>query len=103
MDITAVKFPISLPEFALTSSAISGFFFCGIIDEVDEYSSGNSTKLNSEDHRIISSAILLRDSITDAHTKTDSIRKSREETASSLCSTMPLKPKSFAEYSLSSL
>ena len=36
---------------ARSSSAASGFFFCGMIDEPDDHASGSSTKPNScEDH-----------------------------------------------------
>ena len=51
--------PMSLPDFPLTSSARSGFFFWGIIDEPVVRSSGSEMKLNpSESHKIISSANL---------------------------------------------
>ena len=48
--------PKTLPLFPRTSSAMSGFFFCGIIDEPVENASSSSTNLNSQLHHIIISS-----------------------------------------------
>ena len=48
--------PKTLPLLPRTSSAISGFFFCGIIDEPVENASSSSTNLNSQLHHIIISS-----------------------------------------------
>ncbi len=71
------------PTFALTSSAASGFLFCGIIEEPVEKPSDNSRNLKAADaHSTISSA--RRDRCTDAIDRADSssIAKSRADTAS---------------------
>ena len=53
----ADKLLIIIDAFALTSSIASGFFFCGIIDELDNTSSPRLIKfIKSDDHKIISSA-----------------------------------------------
>ena len=56
-----VRAPYTRPVFPLTSSAISGFFFCGIIELPVLYASSSSINLYSfEFHIIISSENLER-------------------------------------------
>ena len=56
-----IKEPIILPFFPLTSSAISGFLFCGIIEDPVARLSGKSIKSNpSETQKTISSENLER-------------------------------------------
>jgi hypothetical protein len=53
--------PIAVPPLPRTSSATSGFSFCGIIDEPVDAFSGSRTKPNSAvDQRTISSPIRER-------------------------------------------
>src|SRR5207253_2745883 len=74
-----VRLPTSRPALPRASSAMSGFFFCGMmLDPVDQESC-SVTKPNSlVDHRITSSAIRDRSTPTIAQTKASSATKSRE-------------------------
>ena len=84
---------ITLPAFPRTSSATSGFFFCGMIEEVEAYRSSIVTKSNSDvDQRISSDAMRLRSVMRFADAEADSIRKSRALTASIEFSITPSKP-----------
>ena len=54
---SATKSPTTRPVLPRMSSAKSGFFFCGMMDEPVENASESVTKPNSAlDHRMISSA-----------------------------------------------
>ena len=79
------------------SSAMSGFFFCGIMDEPVVNASESLTNLNSqEDHSTSSSESLLRCIISIASADKSSRQKSLSETPSMLLSAISSKPKSFA-------
>ena len=67
--------PKTLPLLPRTSSAISGFFFCGIIDEPVENASSSSMNLNSQLHHImISSENLERCTIIIERTDANSMQ-----------------------------
>ena len=94
---SVVKSPNTRPLFPLTSSAISGFFFCGIMDEPVEKASSSSTNLNSQLHHImISSENLERCTIIIESAAASSMQKSRSETPSSELSVTPSNPRSSA-------
>src|SRR2546425_5446823 len=94
MAQTARSDPSTEPHFALTSSAVTGFFFCGMILLEAAYSSATSTKPNSfEDQRMVSSAILLISIISISQEERASTAKSRDETASIELSIIPVKPR----------
>ena len=58
---SAIRSPKTRPVLPRISSAMSGFFFCGIIDEPVVYASDSSTKPNSQlDHSTSSSESLER-------------------------------------------
>ena len=80
-----------------TSSAKSGFFFCGMIDEPVLKLSDSVTKANSlVDHRMISSARRDRCMQLTEHAYMRSSRKSRSDTASSELGITREKPSSRA-------
>ncbi len=93
-----VRLPMRRPDLPRASSAMSGFFFCGMIDEPVEKASWRVTKENSfVFHRMISSA--TRDRLTPiiAVTKANSATKSREAVPSIELATEPCsKPRSAA-------
>ena len=72
------------PALPRTSSATSGFFFCGIIDDPVANASGSRRNPNSlDDHSTISSPRRDRCTWASAAANTASATKSRSETASS--------------------
>ena len=74
--------PRMRPILARTSSAASGFFFCGMIEEPVQKRSGSSTKLNwAEVHSTSSSAMRDRCVMSSAAKAQNSIAKSRSLTA----------------------
>ena len=81
----------------LASSATSGFFFCGMIDEPVAYASSISIQPNScEDHSTISSPSLDRCTPVSAAAKQNSAAKSRSATASMEFGAALSKPSSIA-------
>ena len=75
---------MSRPALPRASSAMSGFFFCGSIDEPVAYASARRMKPNSSvDHSTISSPRRDRCTWVSAATNSASATKSRSETASS--------------------
>ena len=85
-----------------TSSATSGFFFCGMIDEPVQYASPNSMKSNCADiQRINSSLMRDRCTMSNAAAAMNSIQKSRSLTASMEFSQIASKPSSSADISRS--
>ena len=81
----AVKSPYTRPVFPRISSAISGFFFCGIIDEPVVKSLDSSINLNSQlDQSISSSLSLDKCIISIEHADIKSTVKSLSETPSKL-------------------
>ena len=52
----AIKLPYIRPDLPLTSSAISGFFFCGIIEEPVANASSSLINENSDVHHMIISS-----------------------------------------------
>ena len=98
-----VRSPKTLPLLPLTSSAISGFFFCGIIDEPVENASSSSTNLNSHEHHIIISSLKReRCTITSESAEASSMQKSLSETPSSELRLTLSKPRRSATIFLSS-
>ncbi len=99
-----VRLPISRPDLPRASSAMSGFFFCGMIEEPVEKASCSVTKENSFVFQMMtSSAIRDRSIPIMAVTKANSATKSRDavpsiELAAEPCS----KPRSAATASGSS-
>ena len=82
---------------ARRSSAASGFFFCGMIEEPDAQASDTSAKPNSsEDHRTISAPRRERWVAQVAAADRKSSTKSRLETASIELRATPAKPSSRA-------
>ena len=80
-----------------TSSAGSGFFLFGMIDEPVENASLTRTNPNRGfDHQVISSASRLRCTIPSAMAPSVSTTKSRSLTASSELAVTPSKPSSAA-------
>ena len=91
----AVRSPNTLPDFPRTSSAISGFFFCGMMLEPVEKASSSSTNLNSHEHqRMISSENRDRCTITMDKAAASSMQKSRSETPSRLLRIVSENPRS---------
>ena len=79
-----MRSPIRRPALPRASSAMSGFFFCGSIDEPVAYASASRMKPNSSvDHSTISSPRRERCTWVSAATNSASATKSRSETASS--------------------
>ena len=84
---------LTRPVLARISSAASGFFFCGIIEEPVTKESGSKIKSNSIDpQRISSSANLLKCTMVMAESDKNSKTKSLSETASILFLIGVLKP-----------
>src|SRR5690554_923652 len=91
------RWPYTLPTLPLISSAISGFFFWGIMLEPVEQESSISTKPNSQDdHRISSSQKRDISIIIIELAANSSIQKSLSETESILFCVIPSKPTSWA-------
>ena len=85
------------PVLPRTSSGMSGFFFCGMMDEPVQKASGSSMKPNGAlIHRISSSAMRERWMAQMAAPARISITKSRSETASSELRQGPSKPSAAA-------
>jgi len=81
---------------------VSGFFFCGMIDEVELYPSSRTTNpARGEDQSTSSSASRLAETIRMEAAESASRAKSRDETASMVFSTMPEKPSRAAVHSRS--
>ncbi len=98
-----VRWPISRPALPRASSATSGFFFCGMIDEPVEYASSSAAQPNSrEAHRQTSSPIRERWTPIIAAAKRNSAAKSRSDTASMELAIAPSNPSSAAVASGSS-
>ena len=98
-----VTAPITAAVRPRTSSAGSGFFLLGIIDEPVEKASATRTNPNRGfDHQVTSSARRLRCTIARAAAASSSTTKSRSETASSEFAETPSKPSSAAVVSRSS-
>ncbi len=96
--INPVRFPISRPDLPRASSAMSGFFFCGMIEEPVEKASCRVTKENSfVFQRMTSSAILETSTPIIAVTNANSATKSREAVPSiEFAALPPSKPRSAA-------
>ena len=85
------------PALPRASSAMSGFFFCGSIDEPVAYASASRMNPNSSvDHSTISSPMRERWICVIVATNSASATKSRSETASSEFWNRRAKPSSFA-------
>lgn len=99
-----VRLPMRRPDLPRASSAMSGFFFCGMIDEPVEKASCRVTKENSFVFQMmISSAIRERLTPIIAVMKANSATKSREAVPSIELPTEPRsKPRSLATASGSS-
>src|ERR1700684_1048398 len=83
MVSSPVSPPISRPALPLASSATSGFFFCGMIEDPVAYASSISAQPNScDDHSTTSSPSLDRCTPSSAAAKQNSAAKSRSLTAS---------------------
>ena len=94
-----IKFPYARPVFPRISSAISGFFFCGIIDDPVENASSSSINLNSSvDQIMISSAKRDKCVINSAEFDKNSTIKSRSLTASIELAYTSAKPSSSADF-----
>ena len=88
-----IRSPYTRPVFPLTSSAMSGFFFCGMIDEPVVKLSESSMNLNSQlDHSTISSENLERCIMIIAISPRSSAQKSLSDTPSILFMHTPSKP-----------
>jgi hypothetical protein len=86
-----------------TSSAGSGFFLLGIIDEpVENESAARTNPKRGFDHHVISSASRLRWTMHSAKAASASTTKSRSLTPSSELAVTPSKPSSAAVASRSS-
>ena len=98
-----VRPPISRPALPRASSATSGFFFCGMIEDPVAYASSISAQPNScEVHSTISSPSRDRCTPSRAATKQNSAAKSRSLTASIEFGAAASKPSSAATASGSS-
>src|ERR687889_222071 len=103
-DIAAKRLPATVEAFARISSSVSGFFFCGIRLELEEYLSGISTKPNSVVlHKMKSSAILDRFNIIMLSDDMNSIKSSLDVVASIELFRTPLNPSKDAVLFLSIL
>ena len=95
--IRLVRLPITRPLWPRTSSAASGFFFCGMIDEPVERLSGRRMKPKGWlAHRISSSARRERCSAVAEQHHRKSSAKSRSETESSELAVGASKPSAAA-------
>ena len=92
-----MRLPIRRPALPRASSAMSGFFFCGSIDEPVAYASSRRAKPNSSlVHSTHSSPIRDRWMPTSVRSNNASATKSRSPTASRLLSNVRAKPRSAA-------
>ena len=97
-----VKSPKTRPDFPRTSSAMSGFFFCGMMEEPVEKASSSSMNLNSQEHHMqISSENRERCTMMRERAAANSMQKSRSETPSRELRQGPSKPRAFAVISRS--
>ena len=97
-----IRSPYTRPDLPRISSAISGFFFCGMMLLPVEKESSISTKLNSTElHRISSSQNRDRCIIVTAQQLMNSMAKSLSATASIPLGRTLAKPSSFASKSRS--
>ena len=93
MARSPVRWPMSRPALPRASSAMSGFFFCGSIDEPVANASGSRRKPNSSlDQSTTSSPIRERCTWVSAAAKSASATKSRSDTASSEFSNRAANP-----------
>ena len=91
------------PDLPRASSAMSGFFFCGMIDEPVDHASSSCTQPNSGvAHRMTSSPMRDRCTPSSAATNRNSAAKSRSATASIEFAAGRSKPSSAATASGSS-
>ena len=68
MISTALREPIRRPALPRISSKASGFFFCGMIEDPDEYASSSTANPNSDEvHNTHSSPSLDRCTPSTAH------------------------------------
>ena len=94
---SATRSPTTRPVLPRISSAKSGFFFCGMMDDPVENASDSSMNPNSElDHSTISSHSRDRCMHDTLHAYDRSSRKSRSDTASSEFGITREKPSSAA-------
>src|ERR1700751_4156031 len=94
---------MSRPALPLASSATSGFFFCGMIEDPVAYASSISAQPNScDDHSTTSSPSRDRGTPSSPAAKQNSAAKSRSLTASIEFSAADSKPSSAATASGSS-
>ena len=92
-----MRLPISRPDLPRASSAMSGFFFCGMMLDPVEKPSSSATKPNSRvAQRMISSACRLTSTPIIAVTKANSATKSRDAVPSIELGVDPVKPRSRA-------
>src|SRR5512136_2125251 len=92
---------MSEADFALMISAVSGFFFWGMMELVEQNASSSETKpANEELHRIISSQSRLTPVIIIEREERTSSAKSRDDTASMVFTSTPSNPRIRAVYSL---
>src|ERR1700709_2567020 len=103
MVSSPVRLPTNRPALPRASSAMSGFFFCGMIDEPVAQASSSRAQPNSDDVQSTTSSP-SRDRWTPsrAGTKQNSAAKSRSLTASMLLSEARSKPSSAASAPASS-
>ena len=92
-----VRFPMKRPALPLANSAISGFFFCGMMDEPVEKASSKVTQPNSWVFQIVNSSPIRERWIPNmAKIKSASATKSLSLTASMLFLVTPAKARSAA-------
>ncbi|CPZ97884.1 Uncharacterised protein [Mycobacteroides abscessus] len=92
-----VRLPINLPVLPRASSAISGFFFCGMIELPVDHESSRVTYPNSVvPHKMMSSDSRDKSMPIIAKTKPASAAKSRDDVASIELSAAAVKPRSSA-------
>ena len=95
MAISPDRLPISRPDLPRASSAMSGFFFCGMMLDPVDHESCSVAKSNSRVvQRMTSSARRERSTPTWAVTKANSAAKSRDAVPSMELADEPVKPSS---------
>src|SRR5512136_462700 len=102
MERAAARAPAAVPDFARRISRVSGFFFWGMMEEVEQNSSArvtNPARGLAQRMRSAESRLAVVERIADA--ERTSRRKSREETASMEFSARPPNPRSSLVYSRS--
>ena len=92
-----VRLPTRRPDFPRASSAMSGFFFCGMmLDPVDHASCSRANPNSLVAHRMTSSETRERSTPIIAVTNANSAAKSREAVPSMEFAQVPLNPSSDA-------